>query len=600
MSISETYDDEESVVKTRGSRKAGEDDGKEPEREITGAEALINGLEEEGVSLIFGVIGGAIMPVYDELGRSGKLEHITMAHEQGAVHAADGYARVTGEPGVCFATSGPGASNLITGIATAYMDSSPVVSFTGQVPTELIGRDSFQEVDVRGMTDAVTKHNYLVREAKDLPKAVHESFELSKTGRSGPVLVDLPKDVQTSGFKPGVEEPGIAPEGYEVDKDIEESKLLELVDALDSSRRPLILAGGGVLASNAGSQLRKLVSGLDIPVTSSLMGLGTYPSGDPLFLGMLGMHGTGVANKAVSETDLLVALGTRLDDRMTGKVNKFAPDAEIAHIDIDPSELGKIVPADIAISADAGVFLEKLNEIYRNREGPDTSSWLSQLSDWRKNHGLPEPSGKGPLQSREVVDALNELLPERSVVTTGVGQHQMWVAQRIDFDCNRRLVTSGGLGTMGYGFPSAIGAKFGAPDKMVVSVTGDGSFQMNIQELSTAVREELDITVVVLRNEYLGMVRQWQELFFDDHLVETELDGKGMPSMAKVARAYGWKAEKVKKRDDLYDSLTNAMRHDSGPSLVECYVQKDENVFPMVPPGSSNKEFIMEASNVRG
>ena len=599
MSSSKYFENEEKSLQLKDLDESRQNEPRE-NNEMSGAEALIKGLEEEDVSVIFGVIGGAIMPVYDELGNSDKIKHITMAHEQGAAHAADGYARVTGKPGVCFATSGPGASNLITGIATAYMDSSPVVSFTGQVPTDLIGRDSFQEVDVRGMTDAVTKHNYLIRRPENLPKAVHESFELSKTGRPGPVLIDLPKDVQTSSFIPGGEEPGIAPEGYEVNGKVKDRELKELVKAIDSSSRPLILAGGGVSASKAGFQLRKFARKLKIPVTVSLMGLGTFPAGDPLFLGMLGMHGTGVANKAVSNTDLLIAIGTRLDDRMTGKVEEFASKAKIAHIDIDPSELGKIIPPDISLTADANDLLTKLNIVFSEREGPGTSSWVSKVSKWRNNLQLPEPSRKGPLQSKEVIDALDDLMEENSVVTTGVGQHQMWVAQRIGFDSERSLVTSGGLGTMGYGFPSAIGAKFGAPDKQVVCVTGDGSFQMNIQELSTAIREKLDITVVILRNGYLGMVRQWQELFFDDRMVETRLSEDGMPSFAKVARAYGWHTQTVEKRDELNKSLKKALKHTSGPSLVECYVEKEENVFPMVPPGSSNQEFIMEASNVRG
>ena len=581
---------ESKETKKRSAEQSGE------KREMTGAEAVIKSLEAQGVDVIFGVIGGAIMPVYDRLGKSTKLRHITAAHEQGAVHAADGYARATGRAGVCFATSGPGASNMVTGLATAYMDSSPVIGLTGQVSTDLIGSDAFQEADMRGISNAITKHNYLVQQPSEIPSTINEAFHLAVTGRPGPVLVDLPKDVQTGSFEGTIRKERTIPEGYDPSRKTRKEELIPLARHISAAEKPVIIAGGGVLMSGAGEELQNFATEYGIPVTCSLMGLGSFPTESELFLGMLGMHGTGEANKAVTNSDLLIALGTRLDDRMTGKVDKFAPNATLAHIDIDPSELGKILKPDISVVGDAGQVLTQLYELVSEEGKPDTDNWVSKIEEWRKKYKLEPKSDGSHLSSQIVVDALNELTPADTIVTTGVGQHQMWVAQRYSFTPPRKLITSGGLGTMGYGFPAAIGAKIGAPDRTVICVTGDGSFQMNIQELSTAVREKLDITVVILRNNYLGMVRQWQELFFEDNIVETKI-GNGVPSFAKVAEAYGAKGIPVRSQENLKDKLEEAFSYTEGPSIVECAVDEEENVFPIVPAGEANENFLLEGGN---
>lgn len=597
--ISDGFEGEELKTMTlETNAEAKEEKGKEKRREITGAAALIESLEREGVQVAFGVIGGAIMPVYDELGNSHKIRHITTAHEQGAIHAADGYARVKGEPGVCMATSGPGAANLVTGIATAYMDSAPLMIFTGQVPTDLIGRDSFQEVDIRGMSDPVTKHNYLVRRSRDLPRVVREGFHLARTGRPGPILVDLPKDVQTGSFIPDEEDQEEDLEGYRPRQELDLGAIEELAEAIERAEKPLIIAGGGVISAGAGGELADLVQDKGIPIAFSLMGLGAFPVNHPLSVGMLGMHGTGAANKAVTEADLVIAVGTRLDDRMTGDVKRFAPNAEIAHIDIDPSELGKIIEPDIPIAGDARATLQELKRIAAGRPRPETSGWIDQVKDWKGRYSRGS-SSRSPdkLTQQEVVAELSRFAGEDTIITTGVGQHQMWAALEYDFTRPRTLITSGGLGTMGYGFPAALGAKVAAPDRPVICVTGDGSFQMNVQELVTAVRENLDVTVVLMRNGYLGMVRQWQELFFDNRTVETEI-GTGMPSMAKVTEAYGGLGLRVEKKEDLSPALRKAASYRDGPSLIECVVAAEENVFPMVPAGRSNEEFVTGEKDV--
>ncbi|MFP4647043.1 MAG: biosynthetic-type acetolactate synthase large subunit [Candidatus Acetothermia bacterium] len=564
---------------------------------MTGARAVTNSLELQDVEVIFGIIGGAIMPIYDELGKSKQIEQITTVHEQAAVHAADGYARVTGKPGVCCATSGPGATNMVTGIANASMDSSPVVGLTGQVPTGLIGSDAFQEADTRGISDAITKHNYLVQRPGEIPTAIREAFHLCNTGRPGPVLVDLPKDVQVSSFEcDEVEESHPAPEGYQVNSEVDRDQASKLIQMLQKAEKPLILTGGGVGISGASKQLTKFARDYRIPVTASLMGLGTYPTDDPLFLGMLGMHGTGAANMAISQCDLLVAIGTRLDDWMTGKVSEFAANADLVHVDIDPSEIGKIVQPRLGILGDARAVLNHLLEEMREIDGPETEDWLLKIRKWKNKFPVPKNQEATALQPQTVVEELDRLTPQETIVTTGVGQHQMWVALLYSFSKPRTIITSGGLGTMGFGFPAALGAKIGAPDRPVVCVTGDGSFQMNVQELTTAVKYDLDITVVILRNSYLGMVRQWQELFFDNHLVETDISD-GAPSFAELARVYGASGFRVSKEANLESKLLQALQTD-GPTIVECLVEEKENVFPMVPAGKANQQFIMENTDV--
>lgn len=590
MAQSKDQDDLNTATKKRPNRE----EAKMTEgRKMTGARAVVKGLEEQGVEVIFGIIGGAIMPIYDELGKSDKIRHITATHEQGAIHAADAYARVTGKPGVVFATSGPGASNLMTGVANAYMDSSPVISFTGQVATPLIGQDSFQEVDVRGMSDPITKHNYLVMNPEEVPETIRESFHLAQSGRPGPIVVDLPKDVQMGEFtweEDNQDEEEF--EGYEVDTKVDKQDVEDLGDRLLSAERPVVLIGGGIAQAGAESELMNLVEELELPVASSLMGLGCVNSRDPHFIGMVGMHGSGPANKAIAKSDFLLAVGTRLDDRITGNVEDFAPNAEIAHVDIDPAEMGKIVQPDFPVVGDAKVVLTYLHDLVEGR-GHTEEEWWSQIKSWFDKYSMDSKEDDSVLKPQEVVRVLSELTDnDETIVTTGVGQHQMWAAQHYEFTHPNQLITSGGLGTMGFGFPAAIGSQVAAPDKPVVAVTGDGSFQMNIQELTTAMREKLPITVVILRNGSLGMVRQWQQLFFDNRLVETLID-KGTPSLAKVTEAYGGKGITVAEEDGLRPGLQEALNYDEGPSVVECFVAEEENVFPMVPAGAANENFIL-------
>ncbi len=564
---------------------------------ISGARALIKTLEENGVDTIFGIIGGAIMPIYDELGKSKRINHITATHEQGAIHAADAYARVSNRPGIVFATSGPGASNLMTGLANAYMDSSPVVAFTGQVATSLIGQDSFQEVDVRGMSDPITKHNYLVMDPTEVRKTVTEALHIASTGRPGPVLIDMPKDVQTGkvNWKETNKSFEKDFEGYSIPESFNAAAVEYLTEELRKAKRPLILAGGGVANSDAHDELLTLARKFNIPITNSLMGLGTIDTKDPLCLGMVGMHGSGPANKAISNSDLLLAVGTRLDDRITGNVEKFASNAKIAHIDIDPAEMGKIVEPDIPIVGDAKAVLSKVIDQIKDEE-KEHKHWWAEIKNWYEKYTVKLEDDESVLKPQSVVTAIDELTPGDTLVTTGVGQHQMWVAQYYSFSEPKQLITSGGLGTMGFGFPAAIGAKIGAPDRVVVAITGDGSFQMNIQELTTAVREQLPITVVILRNGSLGMVRQWQQLFFDNRLVETLIDD-GTPSLAGVAEAYGAMGLTVTENEHLYTKLEEGLNYD-GPSVIECFVAETENVWPMVPAGGASGEFLMEENDV--
>ena len=566
------------------------------EKKMTGARAVIKGIEEEGVDTVFGIIGGAIMPIYDELGKSEQIRHITTTHEQGAAHAADAYARVKDEPGVVFATSGPGASNLMTGIANAYMDSAPVVSFTGQVATSLIGQDSFQEVDVRGMSDPITKHNYLVMDPEEVPGTVKEGFHLATSGRPGPIVIDLPKDVQQGELTWPANGPEVEEfESYDRSRSVDERDVVELAEGLEKAERPVVLVGGGIGHADASGELMELVEEMKLPVASSLMGLGSVDSRDPHFIGMVGMHGSGPANKAIAKSDFLLAVGTRLDDRITGDVDNFAPNAEVAHVDIDPAEMGKIIQPDYPVVGDAKKVLTELMDQVSGRNSA-VDGWWKDIKSWFDKY-TPEVSGdESVLKPQKVVGALDEMTGDETIVTTGVGQHQMWAAQGYGFSRPNQLITSGGLGTMGFGFPAAIGAQVAAPDRPVVSITGDGSFQMNIQELTTAVREELPVTVVILRNGSLGMVRQWQQLFFDNRLVETLID-EGTPSLAKVTEAYGGKGVTVASEDDLVSGLEEALSYDGGPSVVECFVAEEENVFPMVPAGAANEDFILEEND---
>jgi acetolactate synthase-1/2/3 large subunit len=549
---------------------------------ISGAEILLECLQKEGVDVIFGYPGGQVIPIYDALYDS-KIRHILVRHEQGAVHAADGYARSTGKTGVCLATSGPGATNLVTGIANAYMDSVPIVAITGQVPTSLLGSDSFQEADITGITIPITKHNYLVRDIKDLPRVIKEAFHIASTGRPGPVLVDFAKDMQVNKHRLDYPETVDLP-GYKPNYVGNARQIKEATDAILEAKKPLLYIGGGIIASGAEQELIKLAERTEIPVTATLMGMAAFPTAHPLFLGMLGMHGTAASNFAVCETDLLIAVGVRFDDRVTGKIDTFAPNAKIIHIDIDPAEIGKNVRYDIPIVGDAKVVLEMLLERLIPTKNPE---WLARVNQWKADYPLKyEKTG---LKPQMVIEAISDLTQGEAVICTEVGQHQMWTAHFYRFTRTRSFVTSGGLGTMGYGFPAAIGAQVGNPGRLVIDIAGDGSFQMNIQELGTAVEHNIPVKVVIINNCYLGMVRQWQELFFNGRYSSTVMEHN--PDFVKVAEAYGAKGYRITEAKNLHDTLKEAFAT-PGPVVVDCRVDREENVLPMVPAGGSISKMI--------
>ncbi|MGE5605250.1 MAG: biosynthetic-type acetolactate synthase large subunit [Bacteroidota bacterium] len=549
---------------------------------LSGAQILLECLERQGVDVIFGYPGGQVIPIYDALYDS-KIRNILVRHEQGAAHAADGYARSTGKVGVCLATSGPGATNLVTGIATAYMDSVPIVAITGQVPTSLLGGDSFQEADITGITMPITKHNYLVKDIKDLPRVVKEAFHIAGTGRPGPVLIDIAKDITVQTDKPNYPETIDLP-GYKPNYVGNARQVKEALEAIQNSKRPLLYIGGGVVASGAHAELIKLAETIGAPITPTLMGLSAIRGDHPLNLGMLGMHGTAAANFAACECDLLIAIGARFDDRVTGKVDAFAPKAKVIHIDIDPAEIGKNVGVDIPIVGDVKMVIENLLEKINQQRHPE---WLKQIAAWQKEYPLTYDRGK--LNPQLVVEEINELTKGDAIICTEVGQHQMWTAQFYKFTQARSLITSGGLGTMGYGFPAAIGAQVGNPDRLVIDIAGDGSFQMNIQELGTAVVNQIPVKVVIINNFYLGMVRQWQEFFFNKRYSGTILDQN--PDFVKIAEAYGAKGFKISEVSQLRSTLEKAFAT-PGPVVVDCHVEREENVLPMVPAGGAIHQMI--------
>ncbi len=554
---------------------------------INGASMIISALQKEGVDTVFGYPGGAVLPLYDRLYDS-SLRHILVRHEQAAVHAADGYARVTGKPGVVFATSGPGATNLVTGIANAFMDSVPMVLITGQVPSGFIGTDAFQEADITGITLPVTKHNYLVKDAKQLPSILSEAFYLASTGRRGPVLIDVPKDVfdQEAPFEYSVE---CEIPGYNPTYDGHAGQISRAVKAIRDAKKPVIFGGGGLIRSGAASALEELAEKARIPVILSLMGLGAYPGDRELFLGMPGMHGSITANYALSEADLIIATGVRFDDRVTGKLDSFARNAKIVHIDIDPAEIGKNVKIDVPIVGDVKTVLEA---ILKKLQPGDTAEWLQQIENWQKQNPMPGAlqSSGNTVKPQYVIRELSRLCGENTVVATDVGQHQMWAAQHFIIREPQAFLTSGGLGTMGYGFPAAIGAKFAAPDKRVVCITGDGSFQMNIQELATAVNNELDITIAIINNSYLGMVRQWQDIFYDKRYAYTLLEGS--PDFVKVAEAYGAKGMRAGDDQEATEAIEQAIQ-EKGPVVIDFVVEQEENVYPMVAPNRPINDIII-------
>ena len=550
----------------------------------TGARTLIEALQREGVDTIFGYPGGVVLPIYDELYDS-SIRHILVRHEQAAAHAADGYARASGRVGVCLATSGPGACNLVTGIATAYMDSIPVVALTGQVPTGLLGNDAFQESDITGITMPVTKHNYLVKDVADLDRVVQEAFYVARTGRPGPVLVDLPKDVTTSVAKSNPVPEAVSLRGYQPTYQGHVRQIDKALDLITGAERPLIYAGGGVVLSGASAELLEFAETAAVPVTTTLMGLGAVPGDHPLNLGMLGMHGTQSANYAVTECDLLLAIGARFDDRVTGKIETFAPNATVIHIDIDPAEIGKNKKVDVPIVGDVKAVLQAL--LRRMQKRGDTANWVSRINAWKAQYPL-RFRDDDHLRPQYVIRELSDVLKGEGIITSEVGQNQMWTALYYRFTKPRTWITSGGLGTMGYGFPAAIGAHYACPDVPVVDVAGDGSFQMNIQELGTVAHYRIPVKVMILNNMYLGMVRQWQELFYDRRYSYTELPPV---DFVKIANAYGVDGIRVDAKDGVREAIETALATD-GPFVLDFRVEREENVFPMVPAGAAINEMI--------
>ena len=549
---------------------------------LSGAQILLECLEQQGVDVIFGYPGGQVIPIYDALYDS-KIRHVLVRHEQGAAHAADGYARSTGKTGVCLATSGPGATNLVTGIATAYMDSVPLVAITGQVPTSLLGCDSFQEADITGITMPITKHNYLVKDITDLPRIVKEAFHIATTGRPGPVLIDIAKDITVQTAKAKYDESVNLP-GYKPNYLGNARQIKEALEAIRKSERPLLYIGGGVVASGAHAEVIKLAETIDAPVTPTLMGISAIAGDHPLNLGMLGMHGTAAANFAAYECDLIIAVGARFDDRVTGKVDVFAPKAKVIHIDIDPAEIGKNVEVDIPIVGDVRMVLENLLEKLTPQKH---SEWLKQVTAWKREYPLTYDRNK--LNPQRVIEEISAIIKGDAIICTEVGQHQMWAAQFIKLTQPRSFITSGGLGTMGFGFPAAIGAQVGNPDRLVIDIAGDGSFQMNIQELGTAVANQIPVKVIIINNFYLGMVRQWQEFFFKKRYSGTVLDEN--PDFVKIAEAYGARGFRITELSQLRANLEKAFAT-PGPVVVDCHVEREENVLPMVPAGGAIHQMI--------
>ena len=560
-------------------------------KEVTGAEKLIQCLEREGVEYIFALSGGAAMPIFDALVDS-KIKLILVRHEQGATHMADGYARATGRPGVVLVTSGPGATNTVTGLMTSHMDSVPVVVLCGQQITPMLGKDAFQEADVTGITYAVVKHSYLVRDAEEIPRVTREAFHIANTGRPGPVLIDLPKDITqgpcTAEFVDDIELPG-----YTVPDRGDPDAIAAAATFLNAAKRPLLYVGNGAVISDAGKAIVALAEKLRAPMVNTLLGKGAADETHPLHLGMLGMHGTAYANKAVVDCDLIMAIGARWDDRITGKLDEFCVNAVKIHVDIDPAEFNKMIKPDVSINGDAKLVIEDLIPLIKPG---DTQEWIARCEDWRQKYPLRYPK-QGGLRAQRVLDALQKITHGDAIVTTDVGQHQMWAAQFLLTSHNRHWLSSGGAGTMGYGFPAAIGAQFACPKSKVWAIVGDGGFQMTQAELATAAVHKLPVKCLIINNNYLGMVRQWQELFFDNRLSGVDLEGN--PDFVKLAQAYGIKAWRIKRSADAERILQAAQDYDDGPCVVVAEVVKEDNVFPMIPAGAPVSGMIIEKPKER-
>ena len=561
--------------------------------EMTGACILMECLKREGVDVVFGFPGGAIIDTYDEITRHPEIRHILVRHEQGAAHAADGYARASGKVGVCFATSGPGATNTVTGIATAYADSIPMVIITGQVSTPLIGNDAFQEVDIVGITRPCVKHNFLVKDIRELAWTLRQAFYLARSGRPGPVLVDFPKDLQQGKTEFKWPET-VSLRSYNPTYRPNMNQIRRGMDILCSAKKPLMLVGGGTILSDAHEEVFDVAKNLHMPVIGSLMGLGAFPGDDPLWLGMVGMHGTYAANMAISECDALLALGTRFDDRITGRITDFAPHARIIHVDIDPTSIRKSVNVEVPIVGDNRLTLQGILKLFhsgkfeKDWEGVQ-APWLAQVAAWKKEHPVTWQKG-AQLKPQQVLEALDSICKGEAIITTEVGQHQMWTALFCTFRRPRTLLTSGGIGTMGYGLPAAIGAQMAMPDKLVVDVAGDGSILMNIQELMTAVENKLPVKVLILNNQYLGMVRQWQELFYKHNYSSTDM--RCQPDFVRLAEAFGAEGYRIRTEQELADILPAALASPM-PALIDVHVAREENVYPMVPGGAALTEMML-------
>jgi len=570
--------------------------------EKSGADILVEALCDLGVEVVFGYPGGAVLPIYDAIFKQKRLRHILVRHEQAATHAAEGYARSTGKPGVVLVTSGPGATNAVTGITDALMDSIPMVVITGQVATHLIGSDAFQEADTVGITRHCTKHNYLVKDPARLGATIHEAFHIATSGRPGPVVIDIPKDVQVATAK--YTRPGpIQHKTYRPQIKADPAVIEQLVDMLAAAERPILYTGGGIINSGPAASLllRELAKITGAPVTSTLMGLGAFPASSPQWLGMLGMHGTYEANWAMNQADLILALGSRFDDRVTGRLDAFAPNARKVHVDIDRSSINKTVRIDLGIVADVGHVLEDMVRVWKARQHPkpDTSEWWRRIEGWRAVKSLDFPEGNGKeIMPQRAIRALWEATKDQApIITTEVGQHQMWAAQHFDFEAPNKWLTSGGLGTMGYGLPAAIGAQLGNPKSLVIDIAGEASIQMNIQELATATQYRLPVKIFILNNEYMGMVRQWQELTYESRYSESYSDS--LPDFVKLGEAYGWKGILIEEMSQLDGGIADMLAHD-GPVIVDCRVAKLANCFPMIPSGASHVEMILQTDKVAG